>query len=230
MTYGIPISMLPVTDSGKIKNDQHKKWLARRVAKDDYVKELLATCTHGQIPPSFEGIDFPGPNDVLLGRGKPFREHTGNVRLRNIVEEYQEEYDNIEIHGHKAKVAEFVITIVEDAAPLGRFLKLHPVHGWWVVASRDESIEKVQQAFRTARSVSANVKSKAGRATSVKATALRKNENTKRVKVVSTVDQENGFLHHPTGNELFSGYVNEDDDKDRCCVGCFSDDRARVTM
>lgn len=207
MTYGIPVSAIPVTDSGKVKNENHKRWLLRRAAKDDHLKMASASSryTNNVISTTlpryafsgskfdFEGIDFPGPNDVLLGRGKPFRAHMGNVRFRNIVEQFRDEYDSKEVLGQKAKLAETIIALVKDSVPVGRFLKIHPEHGWWVHASQNEIIEKIRQAFRTARSSTTAVKSASssratpGNARDEKYDTVSKGTNSKRVKVIPTL-------------------------------------------
>jgi hypothetical protein len=31
---------------------------------------------------TFHGIDLPGQDDVLLGKGKPIQNHPGNIRIR----------------------------------------------------------------------------------------------------------------------------------------------------
>jgi hypothetical protein len=39
------------------------------------------------------GIILPSRNDVLFGRGRPMREHPGNLRLHFFIEERMEEYE-----------------------------------------------------------------------------------------------------------------------------------------
>ena len=232
MTYGIPSSIIPVADSGKMKTENHKKWLARRTAKDNHLKMALAAAKYGNDTSSstlpvygfsgtkygFEGIDFPNPNDVLLGRGKPFRDHTGNVRLRHIVEQYREEYDSKEVPGQKAEMAEVVIKIIGNSEPAGRFLKLHPDHGWWIHASRDETIEKIRQSFRTARSAATTQTSDGV------AAAARSGTKPKRVKISSMTKQINPSHHFPNNQDVF---FNHDDG---CFGECYNNDHKKVTM
>ena len=120
--------------------DAHKKWLSKRKAKD----KILQTTGCGI---DFDGIDIPGPNDVLLGRGKPFRDHIGNQRLRSIVDQYREEYDQAKFGG-KPAIAEKVIEHVH--AQRGRFLK-QSKDNWWMQVTHDEAMGKVGHTFRTAR-------------------------------------------------------------------------------
>ena len=59
-------------------------------------------------------------NDVLFGRGKNTREHTGNLRCAYLVEVREEEYNACR-KAAKTKIAEQVVTMVLDSG--GRFLK-----------------------------------------------------------------------------------------------------------
>lgn len=154
MTFGIPVESLPITAGLMPKYENHKRWMARRISRDAFLSEGFGVASSA-INKHFDGIDFPGPNDVLLGRGKPFTTYTGNVRLRNLVELHRSLYDKLKRRGEKAKLAESIVEMIRrDSEPKGRFLKIHEKHGWWIVANMDESIEKVAQAFRTARSAS----------------------------------------------------------------------------
>ena len=58
--------------------------------------------------------------DVLFGRGKHTREHTGNVRCAHLVEIRAEEYNACR-KAAKTKIAEQVVTMVSDSG--GRFLR-----------------------------------------------------------------------------------------------------------
>jgi hypothetical protein len=58
--------------------------------------------------------------DVLFGRGKHTREHTGNLRCAHLVEIRAEEYNACR-KAAKTKIAEQVVTMVSDSG--GRFLR-----------------------------------------------------------------------------------------------------------
>jgi hypothetical protein len=60
MTFGLPTKSIPISYDGTLKVDGHKKWLAKRKVKDKKLKDTGCGL-------DFEGIDVPGPNDVLLG-------------------------------------------------------------------------------------------------------------------------------------------------------------------
>jgi hypothetical protein len=139
MAYGIDVESFPLSPDGEVRMTHHVKWLAKRKIKE------AALQTVG----SFAGIDLPGRNDVLLGQGKPFHQHPGNVRMREFVYLYKEEYKRAPI-GQKSNIGDKIvqaITIKEHSL----FLKRQP-NGWWVQVSENEAREKVVHAFRTARS------------------------------------------------------------------------------
>jgi hypothetical protein len=139
MAYGIDIESFPLSTDGEVKMAHHLKWLAKRKIKE------AALQTIG----SFAGIDLPGRHDVLLGRGKPFQQHPGNVRMREMVDLYKEEYTRVPV-GQKSNIADKILqTIMIKEHSF--FLKRQP-DGWWVQVSENEAREKVAHAFRTARS------------------------------------------------------------------------------
>ena len=165
MTFGIPIHTIPLTVGGIVKLDNHKKWLGRRTAKEKWLsaRRHLSDKGNATLEDSFDGIDFPGPTDVLLGRGLPFRNHPGNVRMRQIVDSYRTEYDNLTSSREKSLIIRHIVlnitqgrndyndnhpssrmgTMTVTTARAGRFLQLHPTNGWWVEAEWVDAIEKV---------------------------------------------------------------------------------------
>jgi hypothetical protein len=138
MAYGIDVESFPLLPDGEVKTTHHLKWLAKRKIKED------AQQTVG----SFAGIDLPGRNDVLLGRGKPFHQHSGNVRMRELVDLYQEEYKLAPV-GEKIYIADKIVQAIMIKEH-SLFLKRQP-DGWWVQVLESEAREKVTHAFRTAR-------------------------------------------------------------------------------
>jgi hypothetical protein len=139
MTFGVPVQSFPITCEGDIKWAFHIKWIGKRRAKDARLKQ-------GEV---YGGIDLPGHNDVLLGRGKPFHGHPGNVHLRHLVDLHKDEYKMARV-GEKHNITRKIVESVKRNS--GTFLKREP-DGWWVVVSDDEATEKVGHNFRTARSI-----------------------------------------------------------------------------
>jgi hypothetical protein len=98
-------------------------------------------------------IGVPGRNDVLLGRGKGFQQHSGNVRYRYLIEEHYNQYESSS-KMEKKKLTEEVVRIIKE--PSGRFLKEDSA-GW---AEVEDGVArfKVSHAFRSMRSTTARNK------------------------------------------------------------------------
>lgn len=139
MTFGVPVSAVPVTNDGEVKLTNLSRWVARRKVKD---AALANTGT-------FEGIDLPLLDDVLVGRGKPIGDHGGNIKLRQLVSAHQDEYEA----ATKIQKTEIVTKVVNITKKYpARFLKKSK-EGWWIEASDKEAHAKVGTCFRSARSM-----------------------------------------------------------------------------
>ena len=182
MTFGIPSESMPVTYEGVLKTYNHVKWIERRRAKDGVLKAT------GE----FHGVDMPGWEDVLFGRGRNFSDHPGSVKLRNIVNHYLEDYQR----GNKATKEAIGLrirnTIRDDG---GRFLKRND-DGFWVEVPEEAILSKIGMSFRTILSVArkqakANAEAAAAAAIpdappSSSASSTTRTENGKRAKTETT--------------------------------------------
>jgi hypothetical protein len=138
MTFGVPVQFVPVSYEGELKTGNHMKWLAKREARDKGLKR------EGW----FDGIDLPARHDVLLGRGKPFQEHPGNICMRGLVELHIEEYQLAPM-GQKNVTA---TKIVRATLLNGRFVKKRS-DGWWEEVNDADATMKVLKTFRTVRAL-----------------------------------------------------------------------------
>ena len=180
MTFGIPTKVLPLTPEGEIKTSNHYKWIAKREARDKHWK------THG----TFGGLGFPSRTDVLLGRGRPLHEHSGNVILRGLVDFYREDYAKAQV-GEQNTITGKIVD--EIKASSGHFLKKDRA-GWWWPVSDKEAREKVAHNFRTARSMTNKEKD-------AKAVLFREQQNrAKRIRVQPATN--NGCCGLMTGKTL----------------------------
>ena len=136
MAFGVPVSALPVTYEGEVKLQAHQRWISKRLVKEKILQE-------GK---EFRGIDLPGVNDVLLGRGKTVQDHCGNLKMRYIIEMYMDKYKHA-AKLHKCEVSSEVVREVQKHG--GLFLKRSDDNGWWVEVSDDAAREKVSMTFRT---------------------------------------------------------------------------------
>jgi hypothetical protein len=141
MTFGIPVDVCPITLDGELKDSNHLKWMKKRQFKEGALK----------ISGVFQKIDMPSRNDVLVGKGKPFQQHHGNVLLRQLVEIRLTEYSGTS-KGDKTTLTRGIVQSIKDAS--GRFLKKDN-DGWWVEVSDADAREKVVKTFGSTR-LSAN--------------------------------------------------------------------------
>eukprot|EP00339_Tiarina_fusa_P009864 CAMPEP_0117054296 /NCGR_PEP_ID=MMETSP0472-20121206/37631_1 /TAXON_ID=693140 ORGANISM="Tiarina fusus, Strain LIS" /NCGR_SAMPLE_ID=MMETSP0472 /ASSEMBLY_ACC=CAM_ASM_000603 /LENGTH=443 /DNA_ID=CAMNT_0004769833 /DNA_START=135 /DNA_END=1467 /DNA_ORIENTATION=- len=134
MTFGLPMDVFPVSTEGEVKNGM-EKWIAKRQRKEQSL--------FNNVLQDFNRVDVPGRWDVLVGKGKPFQRHVGNVRLRAMVESYIDEYISAP-KGEKHLVPRKVLTVVRQDG--GRFLKKEK-DGWWVEVSCADALDKVSKLF-----------------------------------------------------------------------------------
>jgi hypothetical protein len=137
-SFGIPASIFPLTEKGEVTNDYNREmWEKRRTLERAKQKVVR--------------VGVPGRNDVLLGRGKGFQQHIGNVRYRHLIEEHLTQYESVSKIGKK-ELTEEVVEIIKEAS--GRFLKEDSA-GWAEVGD-DVARFKVSHAFRSMRKTTAH--------------------------------------------------------------------------
>ena len=137
MTFGVPVHALPITEEGVVNIANHSKWIVKRQVKE------AALLSAG----AFDGIDLPGPNDVLRGRGKPYQQHTGAQNMRYLVDLHLVQYNKAPM-GSKTMIAHKIVGAIKQRS--GRFLK-RDANGWWFEVSDEDAIDRVCAMFRTSR-------------------------------------------------------------------------------
>ena len=98
-------------------------------------------------------------NDVLMGRGSPSSEYTGNLRFRQLVIDRREDYLKCSRRNDKHRIAMEIIQAIHDRG--GRFLqrittleeaeRLHVpprVQAWKIIAASSPLFVKVKQLMR----------------------------------------------------------------------------------
>ena len=144
MTYGIPHHLLPLTADENVKTKNHLEFLQMRK-----VGEEMAARQIGLQQNAVETIELPLASDVLLGKGRPIQNHSGNLHLQAIVEEYLDEYHSMENRLEKTALASLIVRKVKDAS--GRFLSKDK--GIWMEVSDEVARSKVSYLFRNRRVV-----------------------------------------------------------------------------
>jgi len=93
-------------------------------------------------------VEYPGENDVMLGRGSGASNHIGNIQFRQIVEKFKPKYIRA-LKVDKPGVAEEVLVLWKNMNPPGRFLdRLHSDAMVWHEVDNVKARQKTSQCLR----------------------------------------------------------------------------------
>jgi hypothetical protein len=138
-SYGIPIELIPLTDTGNIKTTYLKQWMKlRRIIE-------VMKMTEGADKNFDSIIECPGSNDVVFRSGTSMSCHPGNVRFRCMVESKHDTPSNVS-QTTQAELAEQLIEEIESRG--GRFLKWDNRGYWTELKDRLPIHTKVALAIR----------------------------------------------------------------------------------
>jgi hypothetical protein len=120
-SFGVPIELIPLTDTGNIKTTYLKQWVKLRKIIE------VAEMTEAANDNSVSIIECPGSNDVVFRSGTSMSCHPGNVRFRYMVES-KHEIPSLVSQTTQAELAEQLIKEIKFLG--GRFLKWDN-RGYW---------------------------------------------------------------------------------------------------
>ena len=129
--YGFGVG--PINEDGNLVLGHHNDWIQTRMQKETTRTNHVA-------------VVVPGPNDVLMGRGKIFKENPGTLRLKRIVLQQEDRYNNGSKF-EKTVVIHSILRMIQDHG--GRFLKKTPEG--WIELSQDKAHDKISHSFRNKR-------------------------------------------------------------------------------
>lgn len=86
------------------------------------------------------------PTPQLTGRGKPFQEHEGNIKLSKLIESRQGDYMKANRAG-KTSISWEIVRLIQSEG--GSFLKKDECSGAWRKENDEIAREKVSHGFRT---------------------------------------------------------------------------------
>ena len=135
MPFGIPNQILPIDESGNMKDGLMEAFVDERKTLEAARAKAIG-----------ERIDFPSPDDVLMGRGRPYQEYSGNAFLATILNARRDEYNNAD-RFHKTVMSYDIVKAIHDRG--GRFIQRDESTGGWRVVSEAVAREKVSGGFRT---------------------------------------------------------------------------------
>eukprot|EP00934_Nitzschia_sp_Nitz4_P005325 Nitzschia sp. Nitz4//scaffold44_size153857//40530//42087//NITZ4_002708-RA/size153857-snap-gene-0.208-mRNA-1//-1//CDS//3329552118//5315//frame0 len=148
-TFGIPIAESPKQSEESWSLEWHHEWLESRRKYDE---EMLKLEKHQQSAlekqTTMRGnlILIPRKFDVLFGRGKGSRTHTGNLRAMHLCEMHRDEYEATGKF-RKTELAERIVSIIQSSN--GRFLQL--ANGGWTEVDNETARDKIAHFFRHKR-------------------------------------------------------------------------------
>lgn len=155
--FGIPSQLFPVQKDGSCCTKKHCQWLAllrsQEAAEEEVYqsiqrkKKKATTAKEVSLIKSLDEGERPRRFDVLFGRSRQAREHTGTQRAYHIVEMHFETYEKIG-RWQKTEVAEKIVSLIHEAG--GRFLR-QDGKGSWVLTDDAEARKKVAHWFRHMR-------------------------------------------------------------------------------
>jgi hypothetical protein len=96
-------------------------------------------------------VVVPGEFDIILGRGKGYQNHKGNIRYRHIVETKRPVYETLPTKKEKTQLIRDLVKSIYDEG--GRFLRQDSI-GRWVPIDQDSARDKVSHSFRNQKRLS----------------------------------------------------------------------------
>lgn len=105
---------------GTLKPDLYDRYLKERKEKEEQwqIEQAEEERKTGHVL-------YPLPNDVILGRGRPYQEYVGNQKLARIVERYRMAYQRAADRFEKTCISMDVVKSVYASG--GRFLQKRPM-------------------------------------------------------------------------------------------------------
>lgn len=147
LSYGIPPQMLPLDDGGHLYHDQFLADMEQRRSVEMKRRRKIE---------ELNIIDHPTRFDILLGRGRPYQDFPGNIRLSQVVEMRMAQYET----KHKSEKTTIAIDIVHTIKGMGgRFLKRVSNDDEAAADSSWEEVDfavahkKVSSSFRTRKRI-----------------------------------------------------------------------------
>jgi hypothetical protein len=157
-TFGIPSKILPLYTNGKVHCHDHTSFLSQlRQAESQHAVSALPI-----NPPPLERVLItkdkpisvreleitPGPNDIILGRGKRGSKYRGNSKLRDIVQEKYEDYDQGTSASRRVLARSIYFSLIQSGS---RFLHFVEYANAWSDLDEDAAIAKILHCFRNHR-------------------------------------------------------------------------------
>jgi hypothetical protein len=140
MGYGIPVSTIPLTDTGTVKTKYLLQFIQTRRAIEDA----------SSLEDGF--IDCPLSTDVVFRNGTASLDHPGNVTFRELIALHYQQHNQAKSSHEKMAVSWNIVHQVTGAG--GRFLEWVPSKGCWTpMLDRSQIRVKVALTLRDFKKV-----------------------------------------------------------------------------
>jgi hypothetical protein len=119
-SYGIPVDLTPITNSGNIKLTHLKQWLRLRKIVEVGLTPVGIKTNNLSI------IECPKTNDVIFRPGTSMLCHPGNVVFRGLIEAKQNRTTV-----KRAEKEEVALEIIREVQEIGGRFLMWDNGGWW---------------------------------------------------------------------------------------------------
>lgn len=142
--FGIPVDLLPLTHTLKLKPQNHLQWIAFRKMIEQHEGGPLGGKKKVDVDPK-DLVECPRSYDVIIGKAK-YTNNPGNVFYRSLIEATHDEH----LSRSKRDKVELTWSIVRKMEERnGRFLELNKTLKAWVhIRDRHVMRQKVAQSYK----------------------------------------------------------------------------------
>ena len=144
MAFGIDTAIFPMDEDGNILKDRMTTYIEKRKKEEAKAKEKEAI---------EKEIYVPTCHDVLLGRGKPFQNHSGNLQMVKLIEARHHAYMQANRFQKTCLSWEIVKNVQSEYG--GRFLEKDEATDTWKIVSDDIARENAASGFRSIKKLRA---------------------------------------------------------------------------
>ena len=131
--------MIPVSNTLKVKTQNHKTWFHFQREKE-HEQRTNSSNTMDEI------IECPGSHDVVFKKGPCHRSNPGNMRFRSLIEEIADEHHLASTNDEKMQLTIRVVQQVEKEG--GRFLESWNGKMWTLAKDRNKVRTRVAAAIK----------------------------------------------------------------------------------
>jgi len=132
--FGVPIDLMPISSTGKLKFENHRGWI-------NALKEKLRMTPNN--PFNREIVECPRIHDVVFRKGPATKHNIGNQKYRELINEFSLEH----YKGDRVQKYEITMIVIDRINKRnGRFLEWKNM--WLVYKDMEEVRKKIASAFK----------------------------------------------------------------------------------